>query len=420
MSAIRSFQQGIAAIEAQRYDEGRRLLRIALEDNTLSGSLRATAMMWLAEISNDSQEKIRYYTEALSIDPANELAQQRMAELLRPPANRQVPAAAPTSPDNPLVRPQPPAPVFQPPGVTLTPAIGAETVPIQPPVYQKPVTGTLTMPSVPQNLFTPVAAQQNATAAYQIVGISGGSNGPGSGFFISKDGLIATTRFVIGGLESVTVETETRRQMPGQVVRSFPDLDIAFVYINQPITDLLPVSPFPSIPDNAPITALTHGGKMVAGRKRETGRAIAPHLFPTDIVQVPDAGGCPIFDERYYLVGMLTRNISSSSSYVYGIHISAIRRALDLFYSEMRATNQRMYCHSCGFVSHAAGSGGHYCENCGSTMPHAANVQRFPTPQLTMFYAENNPTACPHCYARAGFYNGLCLRCGRGEKAAGR
>jgi tRNA(Ile2) C34 agmatinyltransferase TiaS len=133
-------------------------------------------------------------------------------------------------------------------------------------------------------------------------------------------------------------------------------------------------------------------------------------------VQVPDAGGCPVFDERHYVVGMLTRNISSSHAYVYGIHISSIRRKLEEFYNEMRANNQRVYCHSCGTVSQAAGAGAYYCENCGATMPQAANLNRFPTPQLAMYYAENNPVACPFCSARVGFYNGQCLRCGQGEK----
>jgi S1-C subfamily serine protease len=428
MSAVRSFQQGVAAIQAGRFDEGRRLLRVALEDDTFVGSLRAMALMWMAEISPNTQEKIRYYTDALSIEPANELAQQKLAELLRPPAARNQPAPAapdPTSANNPLVPPQPPTPVFQPAGVTISaspvtpraPTPPQPQPPVQVPVYQQPAAPN------PPPIFTPVStppapmpAAQSQSAAYQVVGIIGGPNGPGSGFFISKDGLVATTRFVIGGLENVTVETETRRQFQGRVVRSFPDLDIAFVYIEQPVNDLLPITPFPAIPDNAPITALAHGGKMVAGRKRETGRAIASHLFPTDVVQVPDAGGCPVFDERYYLVGMLTRNISSSSAYVYGIHIGTVRRCLEAFYNEMRASNQRAYCHSCGFVSQAGGAGSYYCENCGSVMPHAANVNRFPTPQTMMYYAENNPVTCPHCYARAGFYNGSCLRCGKGEK----
>lgn len=412
MSAIRSFQQGVEAVQQGRLDEGARLLRVALDDDTLSGSLRATALMWLAEISKDTKEKIRFYTNALSIDPANELAQQKLAALLRPPANQpSAPPPTPNSPDNPLVKPKPPTPVYQPAGVVLS---SPQPQPVSPPpVYQQPLASTLNVPPILAGLTTP---QPAFSAAYHLVGIIDGPNGRGSGFFISKDGLAATTRFVVGGRDTVTVELGTQRQIIGRVVRSFPDLDIAFVYTGQPVNDLLPISPFPSLPDNAPITVLTYSGQMVTGRRRETGRALPPHLFPTDIVQVPDAGGGPVFDEHHYLAGMLTRNISSSSAYVYGVYINAIRRCLEQFYNEMRATNQRVYCQSCGYVSQAGGAGAYYCENCGTTLPHAVEVNRFPTPQLAAFYAENNLVTCPHCYARAGFHNGLCLRCGRGEK----
>jgi ribosomal protein L40E len=78
----------------------------------------------------------------------------------------------------------------------------------------------------------------------------------------------------------------------------------------------------------------------------------------------------------------------------------------------MQAQQNRVYCHSCGGVSRAAAAGGFYCEICGATMPFAEDHQRISTPQMAMFYQENDPTTCTNCGARAGFHNGLCLRCG--------
>lgn len=266
----------------------------------------------------------------------------------------------------------------------------------------KPVTGPL----------IPTTQHQPMTASYHVVGILGGPNGPGSGFFVAPNGIIVTTRYVVGGLDNVTVELETRRQLPGRIVRSFPEVDVAFIYIEQPVNDLLPITPFPTIPDNAPLSGIAHNGLMVNGRKRETSRAMAAHWFPTDIDHLPDAGGCPAFDERHYLVGMLTRNNTSSAAYIHGVYIAAITRCLDTFFHEMQTHRDRIYCHSCGGVSRAAAAGGFYCESCGTTMPFAENIRRISTPQMAMYYQENHPAACTNCGARVGFHNGICLRCG--------
>jgi hypothetical protein len=250
--------------------------------------------------------------------------------------------------------------------------------------------------------------------SYHIVGIIGGPNGPGSGFFITHNGLLVTSRYVVGGLEGVTVESDTGRQMPGRVVRSFPEIDLAFVYVDQTMSELLPVSPFPTIADNTPLTGIVHGGQVINGVKRATQRALSPHWFPTDIVSLPDAGGCPVFDDRHNLVGMLTRDISSSASYIYGVHINTIRGCVETFMNEMRTAQNRIYCQSCGYVSQAAGAGGHYCENCGTVMPLAHGNPRALPPQVLAYYQERHPTPCAICGARAGFSRdkGLCLRCG--------
>ncbi len=385
-SSLRSLQQGIAAIQAEHFQEGARLIKIALRDEMLTGSLRATAYLWLANTTGDSQQKINYYTEALTADPSNDLAKQWLAELMKPPAN------------NPLMQPPPP------PGYTTTHIGGGGGMPV------KPVTG----PLVPTN------EQQSMTASYHIVGILGGPNGTGSGFFVARNGIIATTRYVVGGLENITVELETRRQLPGRVVRSYPDLDIALVYVEQPVNDLLPVTPFPTIADNAALNGIAHGGQIINGRKRETTRALAAHWFPTDISVLPDAGGCPVFDERHYVVGMLTRNDTNAAAYVHGVHITAITRCVDNFFQEMQTHRDRVYCHSCGSVSRAAAAGGFYCETCGTTMPFAEDIQRISTPQMAMYYQENHPDTCTNCGARVGFHKDLCLRCGVAGNPAGK
>ncbi len=409
MTVFRTLQQGINAVQAQNYKEGVRLLRAALREPTLTGPSRALAHIWLAESTDNIPEKLRHYTDALSADPDNEYAQRRFAQLAAPPAP---PASLPEIP----VNTPPPAPVYRPDSVTLVTVTPPPPPPSNPPPTYRTPASMSTSQLIPINpMTTPQVPQPDLGSSYHIVGIVGGPNGSGSGFFVAKHGIVVTTRYVVGGLENITVELETHRQLPGRVVYSLPAMDVAFVYVEQQVTDLLPVTPFPQIPDNTQLTIITHGGKTVNGKKRETARMLAAHWFPTDIVLLPDAGGAPIFDERHYLVGMVTRNISSSSAYVYGVHINAIRELLEKFFHQMRVSPNRVYCHTCGYVSQAAAAGGFYCEACGATMPFAEQISRLRTPQTATLYEETNSTACSKCAAHVGFYNGVCLRCGSAQ-----
>lgn len=409
-SVLRTINQGIDAIKAGQPEEGAKLLRVALRDENLKGRLRSTVYMWLAYTTEDIEEKKQYYTEAYSADPTNDVAQQRLAELWMPPSVRPS-TPAPASANNPLVMPAPPVSGYQQRsaapqadrggGQVISPGAG-NAVPPMP---------LITPPAKP---FAPPVPMQNvAPASYHIVGILDGSNGPGSGFFITQNGLIVTTRHVIDGRDNVTVELETGRQLPGQVVRSFPDLDIAFVYAAQPVSTLMQMSTFPIIPDNTQLSCICHGGRTVSGLKRETQRAMPRHLFPTDIVTLPDAGGGPVFDERHFVVGMLTRNHSTLASYVYGVTIAAINQTLEQYVGEMQNNRNRVYCKSCGSVSQAAGAGAHYCDICGTTMPYAVSLTRIMTPQIASFYQEHEPVLCSYCGARAGAHKDICVRCGR-------
>lgn len=383
MAAFAAIQQAIEVIQAGHLAEGARLLRYALRDDSVQGELRATALTWLAEAVESDDEKIQCYQQALQADPDYAPARQRLAQLMQPAPP---PPPPPTIPES---QPPPPAPVYEPPH--STPA-----QPAQPASY-------------PSFSDTPPQSSQR----YNAVGVIANDQRRGSGFFITDNGLIATTRTVTGAQEHLMVELEPGAQMPGRVVRSFPEMDVALVYVEQAVSDLLPFSPFADIPANTAITITPWQQPPVNGLRRETGRTLAPHLFPTDITHNSDGGGAPVFDERQALVGMITRNISSSSAHVYGVHLAAIRRCVDTFLLEMRANGQRMYCANCGFASAVAASGGYYCEACGAIMPHAQNQSRVFSATMTRYYHENHPVACSVCGAQAGFNEGRCLRCGQ-------
>lgn len=376
MAGLRNMQQGIEAIQQGNPGEGARMLRIALQDATLVGSTRATAYIWLAETDMNPAFKVQCYNEALAADPGNIHARQRLDFVL---ANSLPPAVSTGT--IPITQPAPQPGIAQP--VASTPIPAAEPVPRQTAMF------------------------------YRTVGIVDGPNGPGTGFFITQDGMIATTRLVVSGMENVIITLEPGRQIVGKVVRSYPEYDLAFIQVELNLMQILPFSTIATLPDNMEITAVANNGQMLRGRCRPTKRDFKPHWFPTTIRQLADVGGNPVFDDRNYVVGMLTRNASRSSADVFGLHIGVIKRQLDDYKRELQLDPNRTYCPGCGYVSRSRNLGAFYCEMCGSVLPEARGVSRYHVAQAATLYGENLQRPCRHCNARVGFYNGRCLRCGQ-------
>jgi serine protease Do len=373
MAGLQNMRQGIQALKDGNIGEGARLLRIALLDTKLSGSMRATTYIWLAETDPNPAFKIQCYNEALAADPGNVHAKQRLDQALTdnlPPVSIH-PTQVTTPP------PTPPQPQY-----------------------------------IPQPEPTPTVQPQRATALfYRTVAVLDGPNGKGTGFFISTDGIFATSRLIISGKENVTVSLDSTRQMIGRVIRSYPELDLAFVQIDLTISHLLPFTSMPSVPENMELTAVVHESDLLRGRVRATKREIKSQWFPTTIRQLGDVGGNPVFDEQNYVVGMLTRNASRSSPDVFGLHIHTILRQLEDYRRDMQQP-QRSYCPNCGYISRAESLGAFYCEGCGSVLSKARGLNRFNVPQAALLYGENQQRPCRHCSSRVGFYNGRCLRCG--------
>ncbi len=420
MAGITSLNQGIQAIQQGNHKEGARLLRIALRDSQLDGALRATACVWLAETRTEREEKLQCYQDALTADPTNELAKQRMAALLNsdlPPIPQPPPTQTQTQPQvQPSVTyPQQNYPQ-QPQQIPPYPQPAINYPPQQPQYPQQPqdIRGTQPVPVMPG--IDPLFAPQMPLRSYRTVGIFDGPSGTGTGFFIRMEGLVVTSRLVTGGMENLTVELERGRSVMGKVVRSYPEFDLALIRIDMTVNAIAPFSTLNIVPENTDLTAVAHGGAVLRGRCRPTKRKMSAQWFPTTFRQLADLGGCPIFDDRNAIVGMITRNTSRASPDVYGLHINVIRSLADQYIQEMRMDPNRVYCPSCGYLSRAASFGAFYCETCGSILPFARAATRFPVPYADPLYNENMSRPCRHCTTRVGYYDGRCLRCGRPEQ----
>lgn len=352
MSPEQELRQAIQLMREGAVSAAAPMLNRLAESGQLDNPGRAAAYVWLAESREDRDFKIRCLERALEADPANAQIRQGLQQLLSP-AGR---------PDH-------------------LPELGESAI-------------------------------QTLEQAPKVAGIAGGANGVASAVFASQDGLLATTSYAVGGAEAVSVDLGGEGALSGSVVRRDPLQDIAL--IEAPVRLARKPAPAPPTPtiEQMPFLALSQDGTRLRGRlmaRRQAGTAtwLATNLPP---VQMGDAGGSPIFDDREQLLGILTLN-TDPAGFVYAIPIQQISELAAAYKRDRQLLPQAAYCRACGGLARAPIYGGRYCEHCGA--PIKLSQGKAPHPdQLRQIYGESQTRPCPHCGAAVGHYRGRCLRCG--------
>ena len=354
MSAQNELRQAIELMQDGRAAPAVDLLNRLVECDALDGKGRAAAYVWLAESREDNAFKIRCLERALEQDPDNGQIRQGLQQLM-------------------AARAQP----------GQLPAMGAERRP---------------------------AALDEAPP---VIGIVGGPNGPASGVFVDDGGLIATTSYAIGGVERVTVTLDAKRHLAGEVVRRFPLHDLAL--IDAPLrTGRTPAAaPASMIAENSAFIALGYGGARLRGALAQLNSRRTRHWLRTTIpsVQMPDAGGNPLYDNNGQLLGLLTRNVDGAGNAL-ALKMSQALALTAQWRRDRRLMPDARCCVACGALTRARLLGGCHCETCGAAQQRDSDFPR-QADKLAALYGEDGGPPCPHCGARVGAYEDRCLRCGR-------
>lgn len=358
MTAQQELQQAIQWMQDGQRRQAAALLNRLLDSAELDDRARAAAYVWLAESRADRAFKIRCLEQALEAEPENRQIRQGLNQLL----------ATDKPPDHlPTLRRD-----------------GGE----QPLLEQIP----------------------------RHIGIDGGANGLASGIFISQGGLLATTSYAVGSAERLSVIVNFENEVTGKVVRRYPGHDIALIAAPMRLARKPSVAPPSMISLNAPFVALGADGTRLRGRLRRSHSGGGAGWLRTNIayVQLPDAGGNPMYDERDQLIGILTRNADAAGN-VYAFPAARIMDLAKAHQRDRQLLPKAGYCRACGGLCRAVIYGGRYCETCGAIV--AMEPERAPvSPQaeaLRQIYGENGSLPCPHCGAGLGHHRGRCLRCGR-------
>lgn len=331
--SLEDVQEGIGAVQAGDLRAADRLLRGALNRGDLPNEARAVALMWLAETSNSTRFKIECHELAVEVDPHSAAARQRLRKLR---------------------------------GGTLP-------LPDQPRPAQPP-----TLPN--QNRMGGGGAPLSSDAVPRMweFGVRGGPNGIGTGFLIVRDGLVATTRFTVGSNSSVTLIDRNGGERQGQVVRSYPAHDLAFVRSSVQVPYLRDMTPA-AVRAGTPLTADDYTARTEVSTCRSPYRK-SQNWFLTDFDDglMDSFTGAPLINDRNDLVGMLTRNANRDTGTLYGLHILFIRRKVEEFYIEVQDAPDHTYCGTCGCRSLIDLDNDPYCRICGTVSP-AANQHRRPS-----------------------------------------
>ena len=336
------------------------LLRVAVDDPNLDERGRAVACIWLAETQAKSAFKISCLQRALRHEPGNPQVQQKLDQLRA----RQMQRPASASPSS----------------VSLA---------------QAPL----------------------------VLGIDGGVNGRGSGIFVNRGGLVATTATVVGSALEVGVAYGSAQAVPGQVIRRYPVSDLALVQTPVVLDRLDALEDSPVVIANEAVIALAYNGSKIRGVAQEPGDGARPGWLRTSILiaMAPDAGGNPLYDSRGHALGLLTRNAEHNTGRAWAISLAHILTQAEQCIQEQRLLPNSATCGACGCRAQAGHYGGRYCESCGARLPTAAVAALDPpdVERLAQIYGGHNSRPCPRCGATAGYYGGQCLRCSQ-ELAPGR
>ncbi len=358
MTAQDELRQAIQMMQNGQAEAAANQLNRLANSPALDAQARAAAYVWLAESREDRDFKVRCLERALEHEPENAQIRQGLQQL----------RAAPSQPSHL-------------------------------PVMRKGAESARQLPQTPR-----------------VVGIDGGANGPASAAFIAGDGLLATTSYAVGSALRVALHISGEQEASGAVVRRYPQRDLALIATPLSLARKPTIAPPSLAAEILTITAYCATGTRLRGQLSRADRGRSTPWLATNIhpIQLPDAGGNPLYDAQGQLIGLLTRN-SDRSGAALAIKISHVQALADGLRRERQLLPHAGYCPACGSLTQAGRYGGRSCETCGAALAaDSRGASAEPDREaLRQLYGESEAQPCIHCRAQVGQYEGRCLRCGQ-------
>lgn len=189
----------------------------------------------------------------------------------------------------------------------------------------------------------------------------------GSGVFLNPDGMIVTNRHVVGTSNIVAVRLNDGCELEGKVIRSFRDIDLAFVRIERPEPNNCVVPSTERLKVGQPVYAIGHPfglqNTLTMGIVSAVGRSIGGERYiQTDAPINPGNSGGPLFNEFAELVGINTLVLGDSQGLGFAIPVEEVVERYQMITYSLRDILDSSYCGVCGKNS----TSHEYCEHCGA------------------------------------------------------
>ena len=237
-------------------------------------------------------------------------------------------------------------------------------------------------------------------------------DGNGSGFAVREDGILATNQHVIAGHAAVHVSFADGNDADVRVLQSFRDVDLAFLLVEEPLRQILPLHDGEQLRVGQEVFAvgnpLSFGHTLTKGIISALNRPInGVHWLQTDTAINPGSSGGPLCDLKGHVVGMATwgRKHDDRGFPVEGLNFAlpvSIIKAKLAHVPERHELLETLYCPVCGSVNEQ----GKYCKTCGAELPrHVAGAAESSEKQTLL-------ETCPVCQMKAQRGQRHCGHCG--------
>ncbi len=196
--------------------------------------------------------------------------------------------------------------------------------------------------------------------------------GQGSGFFISKEGLIVSNFHVVDVCRTVLVRLHDSSEVTAQVLRSFREHDLAFMKADCPAPAL----------EFAAAESLRVGQSVYAiGSPRGLGQSLTRGVISaierrfngkpyiqTDAAINPGNSGGPLLNENARVVGVNTLTLTQSEGIGFAVPCTVVNRCLEDVRKMLGDDVPDFYCPACGSNSTSE----KYCSQCGASLESQA------------------------------------------------
>jgi S1-C subfamily serine protease len=236
------------------------------------------------------------------------------------------------------------------------------------------------------------------------------STGAASGVFIDDKGIAATNRHVVGVDSAITVRLNNGNEYPGRVLRSFRDIDLAFVKAEVGANEHAAFGGAERLKVGQRVYAIGHPlgleNTLTKGIVSAVGRHIkGARYIQTDAPINPGNSGGPLFNEFAQVVGINTLVFRESQGLGFAIPVADILGR----YKEIRSGfNDLLLSHYCGVCGRSSESES-YCEHCGAKIEARGPAPKRDEPAREARVAM---TSCPNCKASLSPTDRYCPKCG--------